>query len=193
MILKNIKNKKKGEVSILTIGLLSTMIIIMIGVISWYYYYLSVRIEGVHDDLTYSNLATYKNIDMDAIASNINNIRIDDSTGTMDIFEQYLEKNMNLDSNLNGLKGSLADGQVTVDELTFYNVYNNDIKILSYNNDTKNFVASEITDSQDNPVKTSNGKIVTKTSVYSTIEFNVDLLFNVKKKIKISVCTDITR
>lgn len=192
-IKKIIFTNKKGDASIAVLSLLMAVIITMFGVTAWYYKFLSVKLEGVQDDLTYSNLAVYKNLDMTAIAGDDKNISINDTSGAVSTFENYLEKNMNLDSNMNGLNGSIAAGKVTLDELTIYNVYGNSVNILTYDKNTGTFTSSEVNDITKTPVKTTNGKVITNTCVHSTIEFKINMPFGIQKTSKVFTDTDITR
>lgn len=189
---KLFRNKEGSATAIAIMSLFIIMIVAMGGVIALDYSALNVKVEGVQDDLAYSNLATYKNVDMSLLAYDDSNLEIDDTSGALNTFEEYLKNNMKLDRNMDGLKGSIADGHVNIDELTFYNVDGNTVKILSYNKNTGSFIAST-EDKSKTTIRTSNNKIITNSCVHSTIDFDVDLPFGIKKMTTVSTDTDITR
>lgn len=191
MLKKFFRKKNKGEASIAVLSLFMLILITLALMFAVFYRILINKIQSVQDDVTLSNLAVYKNIDLDVLGQD-NILKISDPNATFATFKKHLKNNMKLDDNLNGLNGSAADGQVTIDEFTIYNVKGNIIDIWAYSPNTHMFTESEADKSLD-PVKTSDNSVVKNTSVHATIKFNTDILFGQKKETTVSVDTDIVK
>ncbi|URZ05898.1 hypothetical protein [Clostridium felsineum] len=188
-----LKKKNEGNTAIAILSLFTIILIGLFGMFILFHQVLVSRAEGVQDDVTLSNLATYKNIDQQALAINNSDLRITDIEGAFETFKQYLQKNMKLDSNMNGLSGSIADGTVTIKEFTIYNVKENDVEIFTYSDNTHIFVRNEVKDKNTDVVKTVNNAIVKNTTVHATIQYNIDLMFGNKKEVTTSVGTDLVK
>lgn len=191
MLKKFLRKKNKGNVSITALSLFMLILITFTLMFAVFYRVLINKMQSVQDDVTLSNLAVYKNIDLDPLGQD-GTLRISDSNAAFETFKKHLKINMKLDDNLNGLSVSAADGQVTIDEFTIYNVKGNTVDILTYSSDTHMFTESTVNKGL-NPVKTSNNSIVKNTSIHATIKFNTNILFGQKKETSISVDTDIVK
>lgn len=191
MLKKLLRKKSKGDVSIAVLSLFMIIIISLALMFVVFYRIIVNRAQSVQDDVTLSNLAVYKNIDLDVLGQ-AGTLKISDPNAAFETFKKHLETNMKLDENLNGLSGSTADGQVIISEFTIYNVNGNAVDILTYSPDTHMFTESTA-DKSLGIVKTSDDSIVKNTSVHATIRFNTDILFGQKKEITTSVDTDIVK
>lgn len=191
MFKKLLRKKNKGDASIGVLSLFMLILIALALMFAVFYRILINRMQSVQDDITLSNLAVYKNIDLDTLGQD-GTLKISDSNAAFETFKKHLKINMKLDDNLNGLNGSAADGQVTIDEFTIYNVKGNTVDILTYSSNTHMFTES-MADKSLSQVKTSDNSIVKNTSVHATIRFNTDILFGKKKEITTSVDTDIVK
>lgn len=191
MLKRLLKKKSKGDASIMALGLFMIILISIALMFTVFYRIILNRVQSVQDDVTLSNLAVYKNIDLDVLGQD-GTLKISDPNAAFETFKKHLETNMKLDFNLNGLAGSAADGQVTIDEFTIYNVKDNSVDIWTYNSGTHMFTESTA-DKSLNVVKTTDNSIVNNTSVHATIKFNTDILFGQKKETSISVDTDIVK
>lgn len=191
MFNKFLRKKNKGDASIAVLSLFMLIFITLSLMFAAFYRILINRTQSVQDDVTLSNLAAYKNIDLDALGQD-GTLKISDSNAAFETFKKHLETNMKLDDNLNGINGSAAYGQVTIDEFTIYNVKENTVDILTYSPNTHMFTESTA-DKSLSVVKTSDNSIVKNTCIHSTIKFNTDILFGQKKETSISVDTDIVK
>lgn len=191
MFKKLLRKKNKGDASIGVLSLFMLILITLALMFAVFYRILINRMQSVQDDVTLSNLAVYKNIDLDTLGQD-GTLKISDSNAAFETFKKHLKINMKLDDNLNGLNGSAADGQVTIDEFTIYNVKGNTVDILTYSSNTHMFTES-MADKSLSQVKTSDNSIVKNTSIHATIRFNTDILFGKKKEITTSVDTDIVK
>lgn len=191
MLKRLLKIKSKGDVSISVLSIFMLIIISLALMFAVFYRVIINRVQSVQDDVTLSNLAVYKNIDLDYLGKK-GVLRISDVNGAFDTFKKHLQINMKLDSNLNGIGGSAADGQVVIDEFVIYNVEGNNVDIWTYSSDTHMFTESYM-DRSLSPVKTSDNSIVKNTSIHALIKFNTDILFGQEKETSVSVDTDIVK
>lgn len=191
MLKKLLRKKSRGDASIAGLSIFMLILISLVLMFTVFYKIIINRVQDVQDDVTLSNLAVYKNIDLDALGQD-NILKISDPNAAFETFKKHLKNNMKLDDNLNGLSGSAADGQVIVDEFTIYNVKGNIIDIWTYSPNNHMFTES-IADMSLGIVKTSDNSIVKNTSVHATIKFNTDILFGQKKETSVSVDTDIVK
>lgn len=191
MLREFLRKKSKGDASIAVLSLLMLILITLVLMFMVFYRIIIYKAQNVQDDVTLSNLAVYKNIDLDALGQD-NILKISDPNAAFETFKKHLKTNMKLDDNLNGLDGSAADGQVTISEFTIYNVKDNNVDIWTYSPDTHMFTESTA-DKSLSSVKTSDNSIVKNTSVHATIKFDTDFLFGQKKETTTSVDTDIVK
>lgn len=191
MLKRLLKRKSKGDASIAGLSLFMLILISLALMFTVFYKIILNRVQSVQDDVTLSNLAVYKNVDLDVLGQD-GTLKISNPNAAFETFKKHLETNMKLDVNLNGLDGSAADGQVTVDEFTIYNVKDNIVDIWTYSPNTHMFTESTA-DKSFEVVKTSDNSIVKNTSVHATIKFNADILFGQKKETSVSVDTDIVK
>lgn len=191
MLKKFLKKKSKGDASIAGLSLFMLILITLALMFAVFYKIMINRIQSVQDDVTLSNLAVYKNIDLDALGQD-GTLKISDSNAAFETFKKHLKINMKLDNSLNGLNGSAADGQVTIAGFTIYNVKGNTVDILTYSPNTHMFTESTV-DKSLSVVKTSDNSIVKNTTIHATIKFNTDILFGQKKETSVSVDTDILK
>lgn len=200
--------KKKGfmEIGILLWGLLFVLIIVC--AFTFEKYLINLKAESAKDDITLSNLATYKDINRFALGEEpqifkfennktlSNDPSIEDTIAAFNTFKVYLQKNMKLDTNLNGTSKSIAVGQVNIQKYIIYNVINNSVEILTYNNGTNSFNKTVVSDFNSTPVTTPCGTVIKKTSIHTTLEFNIVPLMKgtvgSTRKVTVRADTDIT-
>lgn len=108
-------------------------------------------------------------------------------------FNVYLEKNFNLDSNLNAINNQFIEGKVSIVDFRIYNVEDNKTTEYDYNSSGGIFIKSE--DGTTATIYTPNNKQVKRTSVYTSISVNMKMIFkyddeNNSKKITIDSYTD---
>lgn len=192
MLKRFLKKKSKGDASIAALSAFMLILLSIALMFTIFYRVIINRVQNVQDDVTLSNLAVYKNIDLTALADDDKWLRINDPNAAFETFKEHLKTNMKLDAKLNGLSGSAADGQVTIDEFTIYNVRGNNVDIWTYGPDTHMFTESSA-DRSLTVLKTSDDSVVKNTSVHATIKFNTDILFGQKKETSVSVDTDIVK
>lgn len=192
MLREFLRKKSKGDASIAGLSAFMIILISVTLIFTVFYRIIVNEAQSVQDDVTLSNLAVYKNIDLDSLSQDDKWIRISDPNAAFETFKKHLKNNMKLDINLNGLNGSIADGQVSIDEFTIYNVRGNNVDIWTYSPNTHMFTESQA-DRSLTLVKTSNNSIVKNTSVHATIRFNTDIVFGQKKETTVSVDTDIVK
>lgn len=132
-----------GTIAIKSLVLITFFIMMMYVIIDFYYLSNIYRYVKGQQDL--ANRAVYAQIDMTRLADR--ELYIDDTLGRAK-FEEYLEKNLELDASNNPGRDIRIVGAVEVKEFIIYNT-------------------------EDLPATTPNGKTVTFVSVYSEIEVEV--------------------
>lgn len=188
-----IKIKHNGDASIVVLSLFVIVLIFLCAGFVIFHAVMVNRAEEIQDDVVLSNLAVYKNVDINALAIDEKNLRISDAAAAFETFIQHLKINMKLNDDFTVSKGSLVIDKVSIDDFTIYNVNKNHVEILSRSGNGNSFTRSEVMDKSVKPVTTSNGVIVRNTSVHATISYNVKLLFGQIKLVTTSVDTDIVK
>lgn len=183
------KKRKKGGIDVM---LLSFLVLFGVIFILMFYLYRIAIVQGVlsiKDGCDFSNLATYKEIDKVELGeSNKIVFNENDMERILKIFKEYLSKNLNLDDNLNpSPSNKVITEPVRVKKMIIYSLENGITKIYTYN-DGGIFEKQEKT----GVVLTPNGKSVTATSVYTEVQFSIELMFNQTYTDEIKSYTDIT-
>lgn len=117
--MKTLKNNS-GGIAIALLWSAVFFIVILISVFMIDVYYANVKAEIAKDAVTMSTLSVYKGIDKGQIESR--NITSNDQM--LNVFKVYLAKNMKLNDDLTAKAGSIAVGQVYIDEFRVYNQSN---------------------------------------------------------------------
>ncbi|PJI10261.1 hypothetical protein CUB90_01275 [Clostridium sp. CT7] len=184
-----LNSKADGNAGVVICGMFTLIIVVLFGVFVMFTKVITTEAESVQDDVTLSNLAVYKNVDLNYLAIDDRDLRIDPNAA-LETFKEHLKINMELDDNFNGLEGSVAVGKVTVNEFTIYNVNSNSVDIYKYTDSCRTFVHST---GIRNITKTSDNSVVKNTSVHATIEYKVNLIFGGSQMVTTSVDTDIVK
>ncbi|AAK79935.1 hypothetical protein BJV85_001900 [Clostridium acetobutylicum] len=184
-------SKLKGDASIAVLSLFTVILMGLCLEFVFFHKLIMKEAEGVQDDVILSNLAVYKDVDMEALSFKEGCLKISDYNAAFKTFKDHLQKNMRLDNNFNSLNGQFIEGNVTIDEFTIYNVENNYVEILTYSRENNEFTRREIKNRSINVVKTTDNVVVKNTSVHAAISYDVRLLFGQKKRVMTSVDTDV--
>ncbi|URZ06723.1 hypothetical protein [Clostridium felsineum] len=184
--------KLKGDASMVVLSLFTLILIGLLVEFVFFHMLIVKAAEGVQDDVVFSNLAIYKNVDQNSLSLDDKNLKIEDCNSALNTFKEYLQKNMKLNSNLDSLDDSFK-GTITINEFTIYNVKGNYVEILTYKPQDNVFIKSEVKNKNENIVKTSDNVVVKNTSIHTSISYNVKLLFGQVNTVTTSVDTDIVK
>lgn len=189
--------KKKGNASI---GALFIMLLFILSLFTGFVievYFIHAKAEIAQDDIVFSNLAAYKKIDKTILGNDPSVFWLSDPYDTLEVFKYYLSKNMKLDEGLNGKQGSIAKGNVKIKEYIIYNIEHNRAEIHRYNPDKKEFTLESIDDIQKSPIYSPTNVLITKTSIYTVIEFDIEVMMKGidgdEKTQMVEALTDITK
>lgn len=142
---KKIYKDERGSATIAIKSLVMITFFVLLMYVLIDFYYLSNIYRYVKGQQDLSNRAVYAQIDLTRLADR--ELYIDDNLGRAK-FEEYLEKNLELDASNNPGRDIRIVGSVEVKEFIIYNT-------------------------DDLPATTPNGKTVTFVSVYSEIEVEI--------------------
>jgi len=191
-----LKVKKNGSIAIILLFSWLLFIILLLGAFTFERYLANEKAEMVENDIVFSNLATYKNIDLKALGDTPYSFKFTDPNLALDTFYSYLKTNMKLDNNLQGLSNSVATGTVTVKTYIIYEISGSTCNIYTYNSATKTFNNTTVSDITVTPVTSPSGVNITKTSVYTVLSYNIvpvmPGILGHALPVKTSVLTDIT-
>lgn len=188
MIIRKLKKKKGGFVSgifgILTLFLLFILFNFIVSkeaIVS--------ESETVHDSLVASNLAALgsKNLDLDLLAQYPDIVEIKDPDAALVTFENFIKSNLKLDDNYNPIGRSFIKSKVSIKEFIIYNVNaeTGDVVIYTLNTETMAFSKEDHPNGKGN-LKTPKGNVVNKTTIHSTIDFNINVIFGLNKNVQVS-------
>ena len=107
-----------GGARVALLGILLILLLFWIGVVVIEYSFGLARRETIVNDVHFSALATYRELNLVELARGRKVINTDKAEET---FKRYLCQNLRLDSSLNPIEGSLVGGQVTIVEFEVYN------------------------------------------------------------------------
>lgn len=207
MIKKIINRKDKGGIGIAIVSLFMLMLLELYIMIPALYQIGVEQAQDIQDDLHLSNLAVYKDVDMNTLAKAtvkessqgiyVDDLKIGDPNTALNTFKDYLETNMNLNSNFYPKNSGIIVGQVAIQEFTIYNVDkdSNIVTVERYNDNTHMFTTDveQYKSGESYLVKTSNNKAVEDTCVSSAISFETKTIFGNTAQQHVSVDTDITK
>lgn len=100
------------------IGVVTVMLAMMLFALAFDTAFLYARRDAIKQALDYSNMAVYRNLDLDKLADGILYIN---KTAAEDTFQEFLAQNLRLDESLNPLPGSYAAGPVQVVDFRVFN------------------------------------------------------------------------
>ena len=193
-------NKKEGS-SLVEFTVIFTILFILILIV--YAMRLSCiksEAEMTHDDLLSSELAAYKEIDLDKLgrSDDLKLIVFSDYNAAYNTFKEYLHYNLNLDENLNpkDKKFNFIKSRVNIEQFIIYNMEGNDIHriILQENNSGGvNIVSDDLIKDGKDKTKTPCGKIVESTTLYAKIGFDIERIFGQTQHVSIDEQTDIIK
>jgi hypothetical protein len=189
-------NNKKGHIGIAILMSWMLMIIIVLLMFAIEMYFINLKGAIAQDNVMLSNLAIYKDLDLQALGDTPKVFRINDANTALNTFKEYLSKNMDLDSNLVGKSNSIAVGQVKINSYIIYNINGAAAEIYTYDRGTLSFVKTNIANINVTPIYTPLGTRVLKTTVHSKIDFMIEpilkgVLGNTRQ-VSANVDTDIT-
>lgn len=156
---------RKGTASAV-IGMIFVMIAMMLIALVFDTAFIFAKRDAIKQALDYSNMAVYRNLNEEKLAEGILEI---DKTTAQDTFQEFLIKNLRLDSSLNPLPDSLAAGPVEVEDFRVFN-------------------------SEDLPNTDGLGNLVTEVSVYSQIRIPLKPVFSgifTTFSVPVAITTDI--
>lgn len=145
--------------------------------------------ETVHDALVVSNLAALgsKNLDLDLLAQYPDVVEIKDPGIVLQTFEKHIRNNLKLDDSYKPVARSFIKSKVDIKEFIIYNVNaeTNDVVVYKLNKETMMF------SKEDHPngkgiIKTPKGNVVNKTTIHSTIDFDINIIFGQIKNVQVS-------
>ena len=167
--------KKKGSISVwvLSLGLLFILVLTASGAID--IYLVNIKADKARDDIVLSNLAVYADLDMTQLAKTPRIFKLRNSNDAVKLFKQYIQKNMALDTNMNGTENSIAVGQVKIKEYIIYSVMGDNIEISKYNPSNGSFTTS-VVNRTITPVKAPNGVEIKETSIYTVLNMNFEVM-----------------
>lgn len=124
MQVNNVKNlfNSRGGIPIVLLWSIVFFVVIILCTFVVERYFLNVKAEVVKDQLTFSALAVYKNIDKSQLQTK--NITLTDEM--KDTFKKYLIKNMGLNDDLSSKTNSVASGKVEIDYMKIYQINDNE-------------------------------------------------------------------
>lgn len=166
--------KKKGSASAIVLlfcGLLP--ILVLLGSFIVERFALNTTADIARDSIVFSNLACYKDIDKLALGDTPSKFKFSDPNAVINTFKTYLETNMRLDSNMSGVPGSIAVGQVIIKNYIIYNIDGNTAEIITYDYTTGSFTTTTNNDITANPAISPCGTTIKKTAIHTTIEFKM--------------------
>lgn len=195
--MKNLfKRKNQGSISIGILLSWFLFIILILLSFSIEIYFVNLRANMVRDDIVLSNLATYKDIDLRALGDDPSVFKLSNPKKALSTFKIYLKKNMRLDDNMCGKDNSAAIGQVIIKQYIIYNISGNNAEIYTYDTTNGEFIRSVVNDITNNPIVTPYGTVVKRTSIHTTLEFQIQTILNGfsgnKRSVKVMADTDIT-
>ncbi|KKM13048.1 hypothetical protein SY88_00320 [Clostridiales bacterium PH28_bin88] len=150
------------------IGVITVMLAMMLFALAFDTAFLYARRDAIKQALDYSNMAVYRNLDLDKLADGILYIN---KTAAEDTFQEFLAQNLRLDGSLNPLPGSLAAGPVQVVDFRVFNP-------------------------EDLPNIDGLGNPVTEVSVYSQVRVPVRPVFSglfTTVSVPVAITTDVPR
>ena len=190
--------KKKGELILQsTITYTITLILAMI-VFTMSYGIIMTEAEMCGDDLISSELAVYKDIDMEELGKSdeLRKIIITDYEKAFQTFNEYLCKNLNLDEDLNPryIEYNFIKSRVNIDSFIIYNVYKDSIQTITYNGSHDNkFTDTGFIENAKGSIISPKGNTIENTTVYAKISFNIRTIFNNEKTVSIEEESDILK
>lgn len=148
------------------------------------------RIDATNaqDSLYFANTSVYKYLDKKLLGEEITEVVIKDPNAALDIFKENLKYNMNLNSDFTIKDGKTISGKVQIQDFIIYNVFNDRIEIYTL---SKSGIINKVIKNKSEKVIAPNGYTVVATTVYTSINFDIDKLFGEKEKKEIKVGTDI--
>lgn len=168
--------KRKGFSSILALFLMYLILCLLLFSVDRYLF--NVKARKVQTDVLLSNLTSYSEIDLKLLGKMPQVFNIKSPLNSLLIFKTYLGKNMKLDNNLNALNNSMVKDKVTIESYIVYNITGNKVDIYTYDSFNNTFQLITVNDYIVTPVKSPDGKTITKTSVYTKIQYFIEPLMS---------------
>lgn len=192
----NSKRASKGNIAIWILFAWLLMIMILLSSFLIENYLLNIKAQKVRTAIVVSNLAIYKNIDLQALGDTPSKFKISDPYSALSTFKTYIEKNLNLDSTMNAYTNSVAIGLVKIKMFNIYNIDGNTCQIYTYDYNSDTFSSTTNNDITTTPVICPTGQTVKKTAVYSMLDFSINFLMKGvignSKEVTTGALTDIT-
>ncbi len=150
--------------------------------------------EMVSDDLVSSELAAFKDIDMEKLgeSDDLTLIVVTDPEASFETFKHHLKYNLNIDDNFKPRSEfHFIKSKVNLDDFYIYNVYGEDVEFLKLNS-SGGFDKTTVTNGKGT-LKTPSDKAIEATTIYAKISFEVESIFNNKVMVSTSEEVDIAK
>lgn len=183
--------KKKGTLAAGIFGLLVVFLIFIMFNFIIAKYAIVTESEIVHDSLVSSNLAALssKDLDLDLLGENLDKkiVEIKDPNVVFQTFQKHIKNNLGLNDDYSPKNKGFIKSKINVKNFTIYNVNaaTNDVIVYTLNTSTMAFSSKDYPGGKGN-LKTPKGNIVDKTTIHSTIDFSIEIIFGKIKNVEVS-------
>ena len=181
--------KKKGELIIQSTVTYTIILVITMIVYVMTYGIIMNQAEMSSDDLISSELAVYKEINMEELGKSdeLRKIIISDYETAFTTFKEYLCINFNLDEELQPRdQYNFIKSAVKIEEFIIYNVYQNSVQTISYTGNSEvnedRFSDTGFIENVKGQVISPKGNTIENTTIYAKISFNIKSIFNKEKR-----------
>lgn len=188
-----LQRRKKGNLSIYLIALFILFMVLSAVMLIYYKNSLMVGVQKIKNGCDFANLSTYKEIDRWKLGSSGEIIFNEaDINKVLKTFNEYLALNLNLDSSLNSTTEEELITNISTNKIVVYSVDKQGV-ITEYSYSVSNPVFLKKVYDKGSKVITPNNKVVAKTSIYTEVNFTINLLFEQKYSNMIPTYTDILK
>lgn len=117
LLTSKIKNENGGISFILIMSLLVIFIIIPVFAVVVEKYIVQLKVFDIKEAIELSSISTYNTVSSESLSG----VEVDyDNTKAKSVFENYLAKNLNINSDLSPKGSGIVEGTVTVDSFVIY-------------------------------------------------------------------------
>lgn len=177
--------KRKGQFEVPM-----SMFAIILIILLMFQFVQSVRFHvvrsSIEDGLAASNLAAAL-IDLEEYGIS-HKIVIKEPTESYAIFKTALQANMHLDGDYRPYNQAIFEDAVNIESFIIYNVNENDIEVITQNEDTYQV---QMYENSLGTLQAPNGIVIESTSIYSEITFQVQVIYDIYVEARGSKLIDI--
>lgn len=185
--------KKKGEFMVHSTGFFVITVSFILLMYGFSLYSINAQHDIVSNGITASNLAVFKDLDLEKLGEDTNTLIIGNPKSALETYKKHLKYNLQLDNNFKPINNvSFIKSNVNISKFIIYNVVNNDVYIYTMNSST-GIYSTEVKINGKGVVKTPRDNLVTDTTVHSEIKFDINPMFNKNHTVNISEDSDITK